>query len=60
MQVLVFLQEFIGLLDRHFIVAIIKVIWVQGETCEMMKLLTETIRMTCLRKMMGGILKTKT
>lgn len=27
-QVLVFLQEFIGLLDRHFIVAIIKVIWV--------------------------------
>lgn len=42
MQVLVFLQKFIGLLDRHFIVAIIKVIWVQGETCEMMKLLTET------------------
>lgn len=32
MQVLVFLQEFVSLLDRHLIVAIIKVIWVQGET----------------------------
>lgn len=30
MQVLVFLQEFIGLLDGHFIVAIIEVIWVEG------------------------------
>lgn len=29
-QVLVFLQEFIGLLDGHFIVAIIEVIWVEG------------------------------
>lgn len=50
-QVLVFLQEFIGLLDGHFIVAIIEVIWVEGgETWEIMSTLTWTIRITNLTK----------